>query len=92
MGHDVKVPEAIPESSDSENNGSDDDPIVKIKKQRIDPQTNGNPNNKYKIWCQSLQDEALAENLESCEVGEKSEYMTDGRNVENYNYRLKFQE
>uniref|UniRef100_A0A8D8WEU4 Phosphorylated adapter RNA export protein n=1 Tax=Cacopsylla melanoneura TaxID=428564 RepID=A0A8D8WEU4_9HEMI len=91
----VKVPEPMPQSSsEDDNNDSDDDPIAKIKRQRIDLRGNSNPTsnpNKYKIWCQSLQDEALAENLGSCEVGEKSDWV-EGRNVENYNYRLKYQD
>lgn len=86
------VSESMPQSpSDSENNDSDDDPITKIKRHRIEPQAN-NTNNKYKIWCQSLQDEALAENLGSCEVGEKSDFLVEDRSVENYNFSLKFQD
>lgn len=79
-------------SSDNDNNDSDDDAIAKIKRQRIDPQINKNPNNKYKIWCQSLQDQDLAENLESIGVGETSDYSIRDRNVENYDFRLKYQE
>ncbi|KAI5741197.1 hypothetical protein M8J76_011373 [Diaphorina citri] len=92
--NDVQVPQSMPQSSssDNDNNDSDDDAIAKIKRQRIDPQINKNSNNKYKIWCQSLQDQDLAENLESIGVGETSDYSIRDRNVENYDFRLKYQD
>lgn len=43
--------------------------------------------NKYNIWTNALQEESLMENLRGCDVNNKRKR---GRNVEDYDYSLKY--
>ncbi|CAF4914411.1 unnamed protein product [Pieris macdunnoughi] len=77
---------SLAESSGSE---SDEEPRRRPKRTKVRPrrpqQQQSGRNNKYNIWCQTLQEDLLTEDMGTCDVSKKSRY-----GVESYDYTIKY--
>jgi hypothetical protein len=77
------------ESSNENSENSDDDSDACSKPKKVKPLPPVPPSkrqvpNKYKVWSIALQEEALMENLNKCDV----EAIDRERSVESYNYKI----
>ncbi|KAG6458461.1 phosphorylated adapter RNA export protein isoform X2 [Manduca sexta] len=75
------------ESSGSE---SDEEPRrrakrVKLRPRRPQSSSQSDKKEKYNIWCKTLQEDLLTEDMVSCDVSKKSKY-----GVESYDYTIKY--
>ncbi|XP_015585194.1 phosphorylated adapter RNA export protein [Cephus cinctus] len=89
MGYSDESDETTESESDSDSDSAHTRakrPKIKIKRCKTKSQYWRSRNDKYKVWCTQVQEEALTENLVSCGVTKR---ICQGRSVENYDFTLR---